>query len=313
MKTHPKHNNAPLLKRLWLYQLERFNIFQNGLIIAAFTFSAVSYSRLSRGEQSFIAWKDFLPGLYIVYTTFFLLRILDEHKDAQNDKAYRGYLPVPRGLVSLKELKVLGWILFASQLVVIALFQIPLWWLYAICIVYLLLMTVEFFIPEWLRDRPVWYMVSHMPIIPLVDLYSSGLDWKLGEAGFHNTLLIFLGVSFFNGMVLEVGRKIRIPEHEEPGILTFSKTLGPKQAAWLWILLLSVTFGLAIWAIQAAELGWVSQGLLIFFYAATIIPALLFIKKPRQKLEKYIENSAGLWTLFMYLILGGIPMLIAAL
>ena len=309
MKKPQEHNNAPLLKRLWLYQLERFNIFQNGLIITAFTFSAVSYSRLSRGVESFISWQDFLPGLYIVYTTFFLLRIFDEHKDADNDKAHRGYLPVPRGLVSLKELKTLGWILFASQLVVIALFQIPLWWLYAICIIYLLLMSVEFFIPEWLRDRPIWYMVTHMPIIPLVDLYSSGLDWKLSEAGFHNTLLIFLGVSFFNGMVLEVGRKIRIPEHEEPGILTFSKTLGSKQAAWLWVFLLSITFGLAFWAIEAAALGWISKGLLIFFFAATTIPAFLFIKNPRQKLEKYIENSAGLWTLFMYLILGGIPML----
>lgn len=307
------NTGQPLLARLWQYQKERFNFLQNGILIAAFTFSAVSYSRLSRGLESFIPWQDFLPGLYIVFTTFFLLRILDEHKDAENDGLHRQYLPIPRGLVSLREIRFLGWALFISQLLIIFLFQLPLWWLYAICIGYLALMTVEFFIPEWLRDRPVWYMISHMPIIPLVDLYSSGLDWKLSGAGFHNTLLIFLAVSYCNGMVLEVGRKIRIPEHEEPGILSFSKILGTRHAAWFWIFLLSLTFGLALWAIQAAELGWVSIIILIICYMGTTIPAIMFIARPRQKLEKYIENSAGIWTILMYLILGGIPMLIHSL
>lgn len=313
MKLANQNNDAPWLKRLWLYQLERFNIFQNGTLITVFAFSAVAYSRLSRGEESFIHWQDFLPGLYVVFTTFFLLRILDEHKDADNDKKHRAYLPVPRGLISLKELKVLGWTLFFSQWLVIAMFQPSLWWIYAICILYLVLMTVEFFVPNWLRTRPIWYMWSHMLIIPLVDLYSSGLDWQLSGAGFHPSLWIFLAVSFFNGTVLEVGRKIRIPEHEEEGILSFSKTLGVRRATWFWVFLLSVTFGLAYWAIIAANLGLTSQVLLILFYGMTTIPAFLFIRKPQQKLEKYIEVSSGLWTLFMYLILGGIPMLISAL
>src|SRR5439155_297122 len=39
---------------------------------------------------------------------FFLLRVLDEHKDEDVDRRFRPELPVPRGLVTLAELRWLG-------------------------------------------------------------------------------------------------------------------------------------------------------------------------------------------------------------
>ena len=48
-----------------------------------------------------------------------------------------------------------------------------------------------------------------------IDLYSSGLDWKLDNAEPHLGLLFFFAVSYMNGLVLEFGRKIRTPEKEE--------------------------------------------------------------------------------------------------
>ena len=32
-------------------------------------------------------------------------------------------------------------------------------------------MTAEFFVPEWLKARPFLYLVSHMAIMPFIDLY----------------------------------------------------------------------------------------------------------------------------------------------
>jgi hypothetical protein len=41
-------------------------------------------------------------------------------------------------------------------------------------------MTKEFFVPEWLKKRPIVYMVSHMAIMPLIDLYATACDWLAG-------------------------------------------------------------------------------------------------------------------------------------
>lgn len=305
-----KNQSAPFIVRFWAYQKERFPIFAHGPLIVAFTFSTVAYSRLSRGEESFIVWSNFWPGLVIAFTFFLLMRILDEHKDAENDRKFRQYLPVPRGLISLAELRNLGITIVLVQILLIAFFQPSLWWLYAIMMGYLLLMTVEFFVPKWISEKPILYMFSHMAIMPLFDLYSSGMDWKLNEYGFHNGLIIFLAVSFFNGTVLEVGRKIKTPQNEEKGIKSYTQALGTKTAAIFWLMLLSITFALAFYALDYANLSLFSKVLLTVFFIAVAIPTLLFIKNPKPKLEKIIEVSSGLWTLGMYLILGGVPMLL---
>ncbi|MGB0176400.1 MAG: hypothetical protein ACPF9D_04485 [Owenweeksia sp.] len=134
--------------RFWQYQKERFPVFAHGLLIVSFTFSAVSYSRLSRGVETFIPFRDFWPGAIVVFCLFLLMRILDEHKDRKNDARYRAYLPVPRGLVSLKELRMLGIVLIAVQLLIILVYQWALLPLYLLTMVFLALMTVEFFVPD---------------------------------------------------------------------------------------------------------------------------------------------------------------------
>ena len=98
-------NTDPFYKRIFQYQKERFPVLGHGVLISAFTFSAVSYSRICRGAEGFIPIKDFLIGIWATITLFMLVRIFDEFKDKEDDAKYRSYLPVPRGLVSLKELQ----------------------------------------------------------------------------------------------------------------------------------------------------------------------------------------------------------------
>ena len=170
---------ASFLKRMYVYQSERFPVLAHGLLIAAFTFSAISYSRICRGAEGFIPFNTYVIGVFATFTLFFLVRIFDEFKDKADDAKYRAYLPVPRGLVSLKELKTVALVVGIVQILIIAYFQLPMLLLYALVIGYLMLMGVEFFVPTWLKQRQILYIVSHMVIIPLVDIYSSGLDWLL--------------------------------------------------------------------------------------------------------------------------------------
>ena len=97
-------NQSPFLLRLFVYQKERFPLLVHGVLIAAFSFSAIAYSRLCRNQEGFIEWNDYLACVLTCITLFFLLRVSDEFKDKEDDAAYRSYLPVPRGLITLKEL-----------------------------------------------------------------------------------------------------------------------------------------------------------------------------------------------------------------
>jgi 4-hydroxybenzoate polyprenyltransferase len=305
---HPD-NKKPFLNRFWIYQKERFPFFAHGIMISAFTFSAVSYSRICRGQEGFIHWKDFVIGIFATISLFLLVRIFDEFKDKDDDAKYRKYLPVPRGLISLKELKILGWLVALLQVAVIAIFQLPMLYLYGIVLAYLLLMGVEFFVPKWLKKRQILYITSHMFIIPLIDIYASGLDWLLDGSTAHWGLAWFFAVSYMNGLVLEFGRKMRAADKEEEGVVSYTGLYGIKGGPIIWIFLLLITFLLAIGATHYAGYGWLAYIVLGSFFAICVLPALLFIAKPTAKRSKLIEYASAGWTALMYLSLGGIPML----
>jgi len=301
---------ASLIQRLWIYQKERFPIFKHTILIATFTFSAIAYARLCRGAAGFIPWYDYLAGVFMTFTLFLLLRIADEFKDQKEDAKYRAYLPVPRGLVLLSELKKMAMITLGLQAIVIIFFQPALWKLFLLVLVYLSLMRVEFFIPKWLKQQPILYMTSHMMIIPLIDYFASGLDWLNAGTTAPKGILFFFIVSFLNGIVLEFGRKIKAPQSEEPGVQSYTSLYGTKKAVIYWLIVLLLT---AITSALAANYANFSLAMQLIFPAIAIllsVPAILFIRKPSDQAAKWIENSSGIWTLSMYLLLGGLPMLI---
>lgn len=305
----PKENNASLIKRFWIYQRERFPLFAHGIMIGAFSFSAVSYSIISRGAEGFIPWEYFLVGVFTTVTLFLLVRIFDEFKDAKEDAVYRKELPVPRGLISLHELKTLGILLFLAQIIINLIFFPKMLIIYGIVIFYLCLMGKEFFVADWLKKRPFWYVTSHMLIIPLIDIYASGLDWLLADADAPKGLLFFFAVSFMNGIVLEIGRKIRNPQDEKVGVETYSYMFGAKKATWLWILILLVTWLLSIAASHYAGYGTLAYVILTVIFILSCIPAVLFLNDKSSKRAKAIELTSAGWTVAMYLSLGGVPML----
>ena len=307
--SNPKPHQAPFAKRFWSYQRERFPLVTHAIMITAFSFSAVSYSRLSRGAEGFIPWPHFLVGAFTTFTLFLLVRIFDEFKDAEDDARYRKELPVPRGLITLPELQAVGIAAFVAQIAVNLLFFPKMLFLYGIVIAYLCLMGKEFFVAEWLKKRPFWYVTSHMLIIPLIDTYASGLDWLLDGADAPAGLLFFFAVSFMNGIVLEVGRKIRQPADEQTGVDTYSRMLGPKKATWLWMAVLFATWLLSMAASHYAGYGPLAYTILTVIFVMSCTPALRFLTGMSSKRAKAIELTAAGWTVAMYLSLGGIPML----
>lgn len=305
----PEENNASFFKRFFIYQKERFPLIGHGLLVASFTFSAIAYSRICRGVQGFVSWQTYALGIFITISLFLLVRIFDEFKDAEDDAKYRGELPVPRGLVKFSELRNIGIVIFILQVLVNIIFFPKMLIIYFAIIAYLLLMGKEFFVADWLKKNQFWYVTSHMFIIPFIDVYASGLDWLLEGAKPPTGLLFFFAVSYMNGIVLEVGRKIRTPENESEGVLTYSSMLGANKATWLWIAVLIATLALAIAASAFAGYGTTGMIVLSIIFLICALPAFLFLNKKTKKLSKSIELMSALWTIAMYLTLGGVPML----
>jgi len=296
--------------RFWIYQAERFPVFGHGILIGAFSFSAVSFSALLRGETGWPGTGSILVAFASDFLFFLQLRIADEFKDFEEDARYRPYRPVPRGLVSLRELGLLGGLTALIQLGLALWLEPALVWLLLLVWGYMALMSREFFARAWLKAHPAAYLWSHMLIVPLIDLYATACDWRVaGEAAPHSGLVWFLIVSFFNGVVIEIGRKVRAPDDEEPGVETYSALWGRRNSMMVWLaamLLAAISAWLAARQIDFALPVVVL--LVILLLIATMI-TVRFLQQPDTSRARLIESMSGLWTVLMYLSVGAIPIL----
>lgn len=300
------------MKRWWIYQRERFPLAAHGPLILAFSFCAVAYSANLRGG----AWPAW-PAAAVAFATcllFFLqLRIADEFKDAEEDARFRPYRPVPRGLVRLREL---GWVFAGGAALQLALalgYHAPLVLVLFGAWAYLAAMSREFGVRDWLKARPITYLWSHMLIMPIVDFYATSCDWMPAQGRPPGGLLCFLAASFCNGVVIELGRKIRAPQDEEEGVPTYSRLWGPTRAALVWLAMIIATAG---WAVAAAvPIAAVPPVAAVL--GAGVLGALVLALRFRAAPDdggraNWIERWSGVWTLLLYLALGVLPGLVRA-
>lgn len=290
----------------WLtYQKERFPLLAHGPLIAAFSACAVAFSSLLRGSPA-PGWQSYLTAFGVCLLMFLQLRIADEFKDAEEDARWRPYRPVPRGLVKLSELRVMFIIAALMQIALVLAHDIRLLIVLAIAWTYLTLMSVEFFCRSWLKARPVVYLLTHMGIMPLVDFFGTACEWLPRGSSPPSGLGWFLAASFFNGIVIEIGRKLRQPGDEEEGVETYSRLWGKSGGAAVWLAALLATLGCA--GMAAARIGFVGP----LTIGLGIVLAIVIFLLPRyirgQLPGKRIESITGLWTLTLYLLLGIVPL-----
>ncbi len=301
-----------LTLRLWTYQAERFPLVRHGALIAAFGASAVCLSALLRGEAARPDVHAVGVAVVVLLLLFLQLRIADEHKDHADDVRFRPERPVPRGLVTLSELRAVAYAAAAAQLAL----TISLDWrlLGPLFLVWgwMALMTREFFAPAFLKARPILYMVSHMAVMPLIDLYATACDWMPIEdkagAGFGRALGAFLLLSLFNGVVIEIARKSWAPEAEREGVETYSRLWGPQAAG---LTTAAAMFGGLVLAayvhVASGASAYFLAGLLLAT-AAGMYAAIDYAGTPTPKASKRLETVSGLFVMANYLLLGVLPM-----
>jgi 4-hydroxybenzoate polyprenyltransferase len=299
-----------LANRWWVYQRERFPLATHGLLITVFACSTVGFSLLARGVVRVPPVPALVVAVLSAFGFFLQMRIADEFKDAADDARYRPYRPVPRGLVTLRELGHVALFVALAQ-AALALWLSPgLLPLLLLVWGYLLLMTREFFAPRWLRAHPITYMWTHMLILPLIDLYATACDWRVAGVAAPTGLIALLGVSFCNGFNLEIGRKVRAPGDEEPGVETYSALWGRTRASAAWCGVLLVTAACARAAAAAVRFVAPVIAILAVLLVAAGTVAARYLRRPVTARAKAVELTAGIWTLLLYLSLGIVPLLV---
>ena len=300
--------SLPLLRRLWIYQAERFPLLKTAVLLAVFTAASISVSA-HVGGRTLPGVANFAVAFVVTLVIFFQLRACDEVKDAEDDQRYRPERAVPRGLVSLRLVVGLGLAGVPLAMLAPAQFSYVLLWPQLLVWLWLALMSAEFFAPEWLKARPFLYLISHMAIMPLIDLFVTACEW-LPRAGFPPAgLWLFLALSFVNGCVLEIGRKLFAPENERPGVETYSALLGPRRAALAWATCAGLAFLLLLGVGSAVgslrPVAWIGA----VAFVATLACAARYAQKPTPAAQKVVDAMAGLWVLVCYGAAGFAPLL----
>jgi 4-hydroxybenzoate polyprenyltransferase len=303
----------PSLARRFLgYQAVRFPLPGLVPLLTLFTFSSAAFSRRARGAPGFVSPERFAVGAFTALTIFFLLRVLDEHKDAALDRRYRPELPVPSGVVSLRELRAIGagaaGVAVLLNLLVQPRLLLPLLAVAA----WAVLMTKEFFVSVWLRAHPAAYLLTHMAIMPLVDAYTTGLDWLAAGAAPPPGLVLFLAVTFLNGVLIEIGRKVRDPAGEREGVDTYTSAWGLRTAPAVWLATLLGSALLAGAAARHTGTAALAAPILAVLALLSAVPAIAFLRAPGARAARRIDLSSQVWPAITYLLLGAMPFVVRA-
>jgi 4-hydroxybenzoate polyprenyltransferase len=174
-------------------------------------------------------------------------------------------------------------------------------------------MTKEFFVRDWLRAHLGAYLVTHMLVMPMIDTYTTGLDWLVVGRHAPSGLPWFLAATFANGVLVEIGRKLRAPADEREGVDSYTRAWGVRVApvAWLAVLLGAAT----VVTIAARSTGVTALSASIVFPVAALlaIPAFRFVATGDARAARQVELTSGLWGFVSYLTLGFGPALARAL
>lgn len=296
-----------LMRRLWTYQSERFPLGRTSLLVAVFSAASISASA-HLASRAVPHVGTYLAAFVTTMCFFFQLRVLDEIKDEETDRLYRPERAIPRGLVSLGTIRRLGIATVPLQAVACALVDPRILGLLAIAWCWMGLMTAEFFVPRWLRAHPLAYGASHMLVMPLIDVVLTGFEWiPAGRAA--EALFFFLALSFLNGCVLEIGRKLWSPENERPGVETYSALMGPVRASTLWrlCLMLAAPMLFAVGFSTGAPVSTAVICVCVQVYA--VRRAKAYAADPTPRAQDRMDSTSGTWVLACYVAAGFAPLL----
>jgi len=305
------------LKKWYTYQKERFPVMVFGLYIFSIVFAVFCVCNscyddiflnhpqshlMGVPELHKIEWIKLIPMFIVAFLQFLMVRITDEFKDYEEDCKYRPYRPVPRGLVTLKELKILFIICAILQVVITFIFNRGGLILLALVWAFSGLLSKDFFIKKFIDKHMLFGVFLDELLMPVIALYLSSYiiapNMCMETLVFSNLGHILL-ISYFVSWTVEIARKVRCKEDEEEGVKTYTAVFGIGKAILILFILETLLMLLQLKVLGTAYMPWI-----IGVYVLTNLINLLFVKKKNKKLAKMTELSANIYIIIIYLSMG---------
>lgn len=247
----------------------------------------------------------FTAAIVVVGLAFLHLRLVDELKDADVDRLGRPSRPLPRGLVTERELTgFAAMALLAAISVAAALGLGPMLAMLpaSLCI---LLADVEFFAPRRIHSDLVVYALAHSAVVPLLLVFA----WFASAEAKPSVALPGLAVLAWGvGLGLEISRKTYAPHEERPFVETYSSALGRRRAGWLAAA--SLAIGMAGGSIYAGLAGAGATATLTgAALAGLILTGGVLSARVTHRAGEAIGSLVGLaillWPVGVAIVLGG--------
>lgn len=294
-----------LSKWLWFVN-ERFNPLSYAVMI--FVFLGAHYALyLNFLNQiptfNFLGILNLFPLVVATSLFFFKLRLLDEVKDMEYDTLHHPERPLPRGILSKKEVIRTAFVLMVAEIILFSFYGFWSFLSALIVVGYSLVMYKEFFIKKWLRVHLTTYAVSHTFVVILISatIFASLLGKPFSGMPREFFYFSFAGWFLFN--IFEFGRKTFAKEEERKGVASYSKIFG-KLGAVLLVLTMALfgnlllgKAGTSVTSVLFLPLALV--GIVGLLYAAT--ENLFFPKAYRFLASLYIILAYGIVALSVIL------------
>jgi hypothetical protein len=210
---------------------------------------ALSGNVLARGS---FEWRGFLIAFVGLMGFFALLRLMDELKDYEKDLIVHPQRPLPRGVLKVEtvakviRVAAVGMVVYSG--LVAAFSNLEAGICYFVVTVWLWLMFKEFYLGQWLVDRPLAYAISHQLI--LLPLCAFAVLTHDGERAYMASTWIYGSCVMGAFFSYEVCRKLDPRAH--PLLKTYLYIYGGPKT-WLLVFVLNVVAAVSAYAL---DLGW---------------------------------------------------------
>ena len=202
-------------------------------------------------------------GAWSVFAALLVLRLMDELKDLDVDRALFADRPVPSGRVRTSDVRAA--LLVSSVAMVVPHVGGPAVWTALGVLGYAALMFRWFFVPRLMRPRLLLTLATHNPVVPallvhLAVVAASGRGESLAAFDLRRSSAAVV-LCWAPAFAWEIARKIRAPQDED-AYVTYSRLLGPVGAVALvgtaqtCALALAIGLGLRPVAVAVIAAGW---------------------------------------------------------
>ena len=274
---------SSLAKRLWIYQKERFPL---GILtittaaVLASTFAVLEWT----GYYDIPVWKYVALG--VAGLSFMLhTRIIDEIRDKEVDDVHHPDRPVQRGLVSLRELTVLGYANGGVFICIHALLDPLSGLLSAGLLLYSIVARYEVGPLAWLKPRFWLYnvvMLGQMLLLQWIAYaaLTQTLDWP-SAIWMHGWGIWALTAQ------IEVARKCLAPDEET----TYRDSYSSRVGSWGSVGIVVALTLLAVWAFVATGMP-LNRGFLAAGLGILLAGAWIYARNPTRSASKLLQLAA---------------------